>query len=118
VILVNILAETCNSKTQLSIYCFHSQYTVCNRETFDNMYQAIIRSTSQLSDIQLDMITCCGASITWSSSTLEGKNDLRSKLGTDPERGSASDGPLINSILFIEIASSFWTFFPKNNMYY
>jgi len=53
------------------------------------------------------MVTCCGVSITCSSSTLEGKNDLRSKLGTDPERGSASDGPLINSILFIEIASSF-----------
>lgn len=45
--------------------------------------------------------------MTWSSSTLEGKNNLRSKLGTDPDRGSASDGPLINSTLFIEMASSF-----------
>lgn len=32
VILVNILAATCSSKTQLSIYCFHSQYIVCNKK--------------------------------------------------------------------------------------
>lgn len=62
------------------------------------------------------MYTCCEVSTIWSSSMFEGKNDLRSKLGTDPDRGSASDGPLINSTLFMEIASSFWIFFPKNNI--
>lgn len=30
VILVNMLAATCSNNTQLSMYCFHSQYIVCN----------------------------------------------------------------------------------------
>lgn len=38
VMLVNILAATCSSKTQLSIYCFHSQYILCNREMLDKIW--------------------------------------------------------------------------------
>lgn len=62
--------------------------------------------------LKIRKLTWCVVSIICSSSVFEGKKDLRSKLGTDPDRVNAFDAPFVNSILLIDMASSFWRAFP------